>query len=82
MLKALLQSHNFAKRSSRIRKQQHLSCAAEQLKTVLRCGPFFKASVLQDGTYATGESETVQSVLIHAGGSGLKLVNGMDLIYY
>lgn len=63
MLKALLQSHSLGKRSTRIRRQQHLSCTAEQLKTVLRCGPLFRASVLQNGTYVTGESETVKSVL-------------------
>lgn len=58
MLKVLLQSHNLAKRSSKMRRQQHLCFTAEQLKTVLKCGPLFRALVLQNGAYVTGEPET------------------------
>lgn len=46
-----------------MRRQQHLSSVAEQLKAVLRQGPLFGALVLQKGMYVTGESETVKSVL-------------------
>lgn len=63
MVKALFQSPSLAKRNSRMRRQQHLSCTAEKLKTVLRCGSLFRALVLQNDIYVTGESETVKSVL-------------------
>lgn len=63
ILKALLQSHNLAKRSSKMRRQQCLSSIAEQLQAVLRHGPLSGALVLQKGMYATGGSETVKPVL-------------------